>query len=153
MDAQCAATPFHQHLKVAARLRRFHHAEAVGMAGHVDISRIVASDLQEHAGIGAALVGLAGRMLKAGSEAEASGGMSPVANARAHRGQRLRVGLVALDVRQQRHVVTRFYAGVRAPEMTLKIAGQRVVLAEHDGVAWISKNGYAALTEYWRLLG
>ena len=49
MDAQRAATAFHQHLEITAGLRRLHDAETVGMAGHVDIGRIVAGDLQEHA--------------------------------------------------------------------------------------------------------
>jgi hypothetical protein len=86
MDAQRAPAAFHQHLEIAARLRRLHHAEAVGMAGHVDIGRIIAGDLQEHAGIRAALVCLSSRMLETGSEAEAGCGMGPVANTRSRRG-------------------------------------------------------------------
>ena len=148
MDTQRAPTALHQHLEIAARLRRLHHAEAVGMAGHVDIGRIVAGDLQEHAGIRPAFVGLPGRMLEAGSEAEAGGGVGSVANARAHRGQRLRVRLVALNVGQQRHVVARLCAGVHAAKMALQIAGQRVVPTELGGVARIGVEGQAVLAEH-----
>ena len=98
------------------RLRRLHHAEAVGMAGHVDIGGIVAGDLQEHAGIRAALVGLPGRMLEARPEAEAGGGAGLVADARAHRGQRLRVRFVALDIGQQRDIVAGFAPACTRPK-------------------------------------
>jgi len=52
------------------------------MAGDVDIDRIVAGDLQEHAGIRSAFVRLPGRMLETGPEAEAGCGMGLVADAR-----------------------------------------------------------------------
>src|SRR5579864_352183 len=60
VDAERAPAAFHQHLEIAARLRRLHHAEAVGMAGHLDIGRIIASEVEEHPGIRAALVSLPG---------------------------------------------------------------------------------------------
>ena len=123
MDAQRAAAAFDQDVEVATGLRRLDHAEAVGMAGHVDIGRIVAGDLQEHAGVRPALVGLPGRMLETRPEAEAGGGAGFVADTRAHPGQRLCVRLVALDVGEQRHIVARFCPAVHAAEMTLQIAG------------------------------
>ena len=151
VDPQRATATLHQHLEVAAGLRGLDHAEAVGMAGHVDIGRIVAGDLQEHAGIRPAFVGLPGRMLEARSEAEAGRGTRLVANARAHRGQRLRVRLVALDVGQQRDVIARLCAGVHAAEMALQITGQRVVPAELGGVARIGIESQPILAEHRRL--
>src|SRR5208283_3394211 len=71
VDTQRTTTALQQHLEVAAGLRCLHDAEAIGMAGHVDIHRIIAGDLQEYTGIRAAFVGLPGRMLEARSEAEA----------------------------------------------------------------------------------
>ena len=148
MDAQRAAAAFHQHLEIPARLRSLHHAEAVVMAGHVDVGRVIAGDLQEHAGIRAALVGLPGRMLEARSEAEAGRGAGLVADARAHRGQRLRVRFVALDVGEQRDVVAVRRARGR---MALQIAGQCLVPAELAGVARIGVERHAVLAEDRRL--
>ncbi len=62
-------------------------------------------------------------MLETRSEAEAGGGMGRVADADAHRSQRLRVCLVSLDVRQQRHIVARLSAGMHAGQMAFQIAG------------------------------
>jgi hypothetical protein len=47
-----------QHLEIAARFRRLHNAESISLARHLKIGGIVAGDLQEHAGIRAAFVGL-----------------------------------------------------------------------------------------------
>src|SRR5664280_2778205 len=141
VNTQRAATALNQHLEVAAGLRGLHHAETVGMAGHVDVGWVIAGNLQEHAGIRAAFVGLPRRMLEARSEAEAGGGTGFVANARAHCSQRLGVRLVALDISQQRHVVARLCAGTDPPKMTFDIAGQRVVSTEFGGVARIGVEG------------
>src|SRR6185437_14810896 len=151
MNAQRAPTALHQNLEIAARLRRLHHAEAVGMAGHVDIARIVAGDLQEDSRIGAALVRLPSRVLEARPETEADGGAGPVANARAECSQCLRVRRVALDIGQQRHVIAAPRAGVHTVEMALQVAGQRVVAAELARIARIGVESHAVLTEY-RLL-
>ena len=45
MDAQRPAIAFREHLKIAARLRRFHDAKRVLVAGNGQIGGIVASDL------------------------------------------------------------------------------------------------------------
>ncbi len=118
------------------------------MTGHVDIGRIVAGDLQKHAGIRPAFVGLPGRMLEARPEAKTGGGTGLIANVRAHRGQRLSVLLVALDIGQQRDIV----AGVHAAEMALQISGQRIVLAKLGGVARVGEERQTVLTEHRFLL-
>ena len=105
MNAQCAASSLHQYLEVAAGLRSLHDTEAVRMAWHIDISRIIAGDLQEHTGIRSTLVSLPGRMLEAGSEPDAGGGVRPVAKASAHCSQRLRVPLIAFDISEQCDVI------------------------------------------------
>ena len=71
MDAQRAAVALDEHLEIAARLRRLDDAERVALAGHRQVRGVVAGDLQEDAGVGAALVGLAGRVQEARAEAEA----------------------------------------------------------------------------------
>ena len=78
MHAQHAPTAFDQHVEIAARLRRLDNAEAVVMAGHRG-RRLVAGDLQEHAGVRAALIGLAGECRNLGAKAEAGGDSPAVA--------------------------------------------------------------------------
>ena len=60
MDAQHTPAALDQHREIALRLRGLDHAEAVAMAGNIDVDRIVTSDLQEYAGIRPTLVGLPG---------------------------------------------------------------------------------------------
>src|ERR1700681_2294452 len=62
MHAQRAPAALGQHVEIAAGLRRLDHAERGLLAGHREIFRIIGGDLQEHAAVGAALVGLAGGM-------------------------------------------------------------------------------------------
>src|ERR1700676_4043681 len=62
MDAQHTPVAFGQDIEIAARLRGLDDAEGVFLARHLEIGGGVAGDLQEHAGIGAAFVGLSGRM-------------------------------------------------------------------------------------------
>ena len=49
-----------EHVEIAARLRRLDDAERVPVPGDLDVDHVVAGDLQEHTGVGTALVGLAG---------------------------------------------------------------------------------------------
>src|SRR5438477_486413 len=72
-----------EHAEIAARLRRFDHAEAVLRSGHGQILRVVAGDLQEHAAVGPALVRLAGRVQETRAEADAGRRLRPVAHERA----------------------------------------------------------------------
>jgi hypothetical protein len=49
VDAQCAASAFHQHLQIPASLRRFHDAEGARLAGHWNVRGVVRCDLEERA--------------------------------------------------------------------------------------------------------
>jgi hypothetical protein len=60
---------------------------------------------RKDARVGAALVGLAGRMLESAAEAEAGGGAGVVAHSRADRCQGSRCARIAGDIGQQRHIV------------------------------------------------
>jgi hypothetical protein len=44
VDTQCTPTALGQHIKIATRLGGLHHAEAVGMSGHIDIGRTLFDD-------------------------------------------------------------------------------------------------------------
>ena len=95
------------------------------MSGHRQIRGIVARDLQEDAGIRAALVGLPGGVKEARPEAEARGHALFVANRVANRLKLRFVRVVHLDVAEQREVI----AGVQAIQMRAQIAGERGVVA------------------------
>src|SRR5665213_390480 len=151
--AQHATVAFHQHCEVAASLRCLDQSKAVGMSGHIYISRVIAGDLQKHTGVRAAFVGLPGRMLEARSETEAGGGTGLVADAGAHRGQGSRVRRIALDIGEQRHIVARLFARVHAAKMALQIAAKRVVAAEFGRVARIGVQSHAILAKNRHLFG
>jgi hypothetical protein len=123
VNAQRTTVAFHEHREVTAGLCGLDDPKAIGMVGYVDVGRVIAGDLQEHAGIRATFVGLTGRMLEARSEAEAGRGPRFVADARAHLGQRSCVRRIAFDIGEQRHVVARLCAGMHAAEMALQITG------------------------------
>ena len=67
MDAQRSSSALGKHVEIATRLRRLDDAKARLLAGHLEISS-VGGDLQEHAAVRPALVGLAGRMQEARPE-------------------------------------------------------------------------------------
>jgi hypothetical protein len=73
MHTQDTPAALGEHLQIAAGLRRLNDAEAVFVARHIEIARVVARDLQEHAGVRAAFVELTRRMEKARTESEAGG--------------------------------------------------------------------------------
>lgn len=148
MDAKRAATAFDQDVEVTAGLRRLDNAEAVGMARHFDVDWIVACNLQKHAGVRAALIGLPRRMLETRPKAKAGGSAGFVADTRAHPGQCLRIRLVALDVGQQRDIVARFCPAVHTAEMTPQVAGQGIVPAELGCVAGIGIKGKTIFAEH-----
>ena len=70
MDAERPAAALGEHREVAARLRRLDDAEGVRCPGTARSRGVVAGDLQEHARVRSALVGLAGRVQEARPEAE-----------------------------------------------------------------------------------
>src|SRR5438270_2625581 len=71
MHPDGAPPAFVQHLEIASRRRIDHCAETVFASGYRDVDTMVAGDLKEDAGVRTALIGLAGRMQKAWSEADA----------------------------------------------------------------------------------
>src|SRR5580692_4848417 len=73
MDAQGAAATFGKYGKIAAGLRSLHDTESVFLSGNRKILRIVASNLQENAAVGAAFVGLSGGVEETRAEAENRG--------------------------------------------------------------------------------
>jgi hypothetical protein len=65
MDPQRTAIPFCENLKITASLGSFYDSECVFLFGHRNIDRVIASDLEKHAGVGSAFISLARGMLKA----------------------------------------------------------------------------------------
>ena len=65
VHAEGAPAPLGEHLEVAAGLRRFDHPEGEALTRHRQIGGVFTRDLEEHAGIGSALIGLARRMQEA----------------------------------------------------------------------------------------
>src|SRR5690242_21897432 len=93
---QCAPLAQHQHLEIAPRLRRLDNAETVFAARDRDIGRRIAGDLQKHAGVWPALVGLTGRVQETRTEPEAGCNFLAVADHRTDVLQRAQVLLIAL---------------------------------------------------------
>ena len=105
MHAQHPPFALGQHLEIAARLRRLDDAEGVFLVRHLEIGGIVAGDLQEHAGVRAALVGLPRRMQEPRPEAEAGGDALAVADQDADILKRVAMVLVAFDIGEERAIV------------------------------------------------
>src|SRR5580704_6158881 len=80
MDAQEAPVAFGQHFEVAARLRRLDDAKGVFLIRHLQIGGVIAGDLQEHAAIWAAFVGLPGRMQEPRPKAKTGGDVLAIAD-------------------------------------------------------------------------
>src|SRR5271156_2105648 len=85
MHAEGTPSALGQHLKIAASLRGFYHAESVLLFGHRQFQRIVASHLQKYSGIRTAFVRLPRRMQKTRSKAQAGGHVLPVADRKSYR--------------------------------------------------------------------
>src|SRR5712691_13492784 len=120
MYAQQSAAAFGQDVEIAARLRRLDHAKAVSLSRHGEILSILAGDLQDHPAIGAALIDLSSRVQKARPETDASRGSELVADHSTQPLQRLDITRIAVDIREQRHVI----AGAGPVEMRLEHAGE-----------------------------
>jgi hypothetical protein len=125
MHAKRAAAALGQHIEVATRLRRLHDTKCRSVSRNRQIVRILARDLQKHASVWSALVGLAGRMEKARAKADAGCHMTPVADGKAHLLQHVRVRPVARHVGEEGGVV----AGPRAAEMRFEPAFETAVAA------------------------
>src|SRR5947208_989867 len=84
VPAQRAPAALGEHVEIAARLRRLDDAKARLLAWHRQILGIIRSDLQEHAAVGAAFVGLPGRMQEARAEFGAGRDVTLVAHQKPH---------------------------------------------------------------------
>jgi hypothetical protein len=62
MHAHGAATPVDQRLEVTSGLRSVDDAKRVRLSRHGEVMRFIGGDLEEHPGIGTALVCLSGRV-------------------------------------------------------------------------------------------
>jgi hypothetical protein len=147
MDAQDTPVAFDQHLEVAARSRRLDNTESVFLTRYLDIGRIVASDLQEHAGVRAALVGLPGGMQEPRSEAEAGGDALAVADQDADILERFAVACVAFDVGEEPAIV----AFSDSLEMCRKTFHQRGGALDGVAVLFVGKEREAMVVEERRL--
>src|ERR1700680_2029812 len=102
MDTQSAAVAFHQDLKITSRLSRFHGTKGVLLTGHRKIGFVIAGDLQEHARVRSAFVGLPGRVQESGTEAEAGSDSFRVADILADALKSVLVRFVPLDITEKR---------------------------------------------------
>src|SRR5712692_8680524 len=127
VDPQRAAPTLDEHLEIALRLGRLHHTERVPLARHRHVRRVVAGELEEHAGVRPALVGLARRVQKARAEADARRHAEPVADRAPDRPELGLVRTVHLDVGEQRDVV----AGRDLAEVVSQHRGQVRVARPH----------------------
>ena len=100
MHAQRAPAALGEHVEIAAGLGRLDHAEARLLARHGEILGVIASDLQEHAAVGAAFLGLPGGMQEARAEFRTGRDLALVAHPKPHPLQALDMGAVALDIGQ-----------------------------------------------------
>src|ERR1700719_2785582 len=121
MHSQSTAAAFGQHLEVSARLRSFDHAERVVLPGYGKIGCVIARNLQEDARIRTTLVGLTGRMQKAGTESEACRDAFLVSQHMANSLQARLVFGVHLDEGEQSKVI----ACAETIEMRTKITCKR----------------------------
>src|SRR6476660_2538237 len=105
MDSQCAAAAFGEHLEVSPSLRSLDHAKRIFLAGHWQVSSVVASQLQNHPAVGATFVRLTGGMKKSRTKLQAGGHSFFVTqNVSQFLQEHLMLG-VHLDVSQQRKIV------------------------------------------------
>src|SRR6266403_1928515 len=84
MHAQGAPAALGQNVEIAAGLRRLDNAEARLLAGYREIVGIVRCDLQEHAAVGAAFIGLSGGMQERRAEFGAGRKVVAVAHRKPH---------------------------------------------------------------------
>ena len=111
MDAQRAPAALSQHVEIAARLRRLDDTKRVFLPRDRQILGIVAGDLQKHAAIRPALIGLTGRMQKARTKADAGRRSSAVADYAAQTLHHFDMGRVAFDVSEQSRIISGADAG------------------------------------------
>src|SRR5262245_23920246 len=104
MDSQPTTAAVAQHREIALGLRRLYDPERVLLTGHRHVFRIVAGDLNEDSVGWPTLVGLAGRMEEARTEAEAGRSLGSIADELAHGVECTLVFSCHLDVGEERDV-------------------------------------------------
>ena len=112
-------------MEIAASLRCFHHTESVLLAGHRKVRLIVAGDLEEDAGVGSALVRLAGGVQEARAKSQTGGDTFLVAHRSTNILQRFFVPLIHFHVGQQGEVIS----GLDPAQVCAQIARQRFIVA------------------------
>ena len=80
MDSERATTAFGKYVEIASSLGRFYDAKSVLLARYGEIGCVITRDLEEYATVGAAFVGLPGRMQEARAEAETGGELLLIAD-------------------------------------------------------------------------
>ncbi len=118
MCPQRAPAALQQHTEIAAGLRGFDHAETRAVRRNRQILGVVRRDLQKHAAVRPAFVGLPGGMQETRAEFETGRDMAPVAHREPRFLQGRSIGIVTRDVGQHGDV----FAGSDAAEMRLQPA-------------------------------
>ncbi|KXK00247.1 MAG: hypothetical protein UZ03_NOB001002839 [Nitrospira sp. OLB3] len=105
MHPQQPPSPLRQDLKIAARLRRLDDAKRIPLAGHRHVCGILASQLEEEAGVRPSFIGLSRGMEEPRAEPHAGGDAFDVPYHPAH-GLEIRLMRgVHFEISQQREVV------------------------------------------------
>jgi hypothetical protein len=120
VNTQGTAIPVGQDLEIPSRLCGFYSTEGVLLPWHRQVFSIVTSDLEEHARIWAAFVGLPSGMQKARAEAQTGCDPSAVAYGVPHLLEKFLVLGEHRYVGEESKVVARFHA----IQMSAEIAGQ-----------------------------
>src|SRR5208282_2955035 len=107
VHAQGAPAAFREHREIAAGLCCLDHTKRVLLSGHGQVHSIVAGNLEEHAAILAALVGLSRRVQETRAKAEAGGHFLGVTHLVANALQRALIPRVHGDVAQHGKIVAR----------------------------------------------
>lgn len=117
MNSQRPAIAAREHLKIPSGLGRFHRAKRILLARDGQLDRVVTRDLQEHTGIRAAFIGLAGGMEKPGSEPETGRDATRIADRVPNCLQLRFMSVVPLYVAEEGKII----AGLQAAEMSAQI--------------------------------
>src|SRR5579859_2513611 len=130
MDTQRAAVTFRENGKIAARLGGFYHAKSVSLTRNEEVDGVVASNLQENAGVGTALVGLSRGMKKARPKAQDGRDFSVVSHGKADGLEGFFIRFVHGEVAQHRKIIT----GVDAREVFLQDGGERCTTLKNGDI-------------------
>src|SRR5579864_9183755 len=150
MHTQRSPFAIGQHLKVSTGLRRLYGSECVLLPRNRQIDSIVAGNLQEHASVRAAFIGLSGGMQETRAKAQAGCNVLTIAHGMAHGLQCFFMRTVHLDESQQGHVIARIELAEMRPQKASERAigagklvqvGCIALIGEKLNVAIIEKRG------------